>query len=245
MSGIHESWSQGAMVSTYRYTGDTVPAAWSRRLNHSVIKQTVHEGFNPTSMAASVLSKSGSIHRWRIHSLGMKFYSNCSNGPPPTSIHFRALRMRFAIVRRSISSVTVSIAAWIRSQRSSSSRGRSRPYTHAFTRPKRKKSSGFNSGDRAGQLMVPPRPIHLLGKCPFNQSLTTLVKWASAPSCWNHIFWRRSSGTSASNSGRSSRGKFRYVRPLSHIGSSWARVWNSSENNYFRYFCKWSFKLQT
>ena len=37
-------------------------------------------------------------------------------------------------------------------------------YTLLFIKPHKQKSNGVKSGDLGGQLMVQPRPIHLLGK---------------------------------------------------------------------------------
>jgi len=37
-------------------------------------------------------------------------------------------------------------------------------YTSLFIKPRKQKSNGVKYGDLCGQLMVLPRPIHLLGK---------------------------------------------------------------------------------
>jgi hypothetical protein len=50
----------------------------------------------------------------------------------------------------------------------------------------RKKSNGVKSGERGGQVIGPPRSIHLLPKVSSKYSRTTLVQCTGAPSCWTH-----------------------------------------------------------
>jgi hypothetical protein len=54
--------------------------------------------------------------------------------------------------------------------------------------------SGVKSGERGGQVIGPPRPIHLLPNVSSKYSQATLVQCAGAPTCWNHISRRTSKG---------------------------------------------------
>jgi len=47
--------------------------------------------------------------------------------------------------------------------------------TSFFIQPHKQKSNGVRSGDRGGQLMVLPRPIHLLGKMSLRCYITGRV----------------------------------------------------------------------
>jgi len=48
-------------------------------------------------------------------------------------------------------------------------------YTSLFIKPHKQKSNGVKSGDLGGQLMVLPRPIHLLGKVSLRCCITRRV----------------------------------------------------------------------
>jgi hypothetical protein len=66
-------------------------------------------------------------------------------------------------------------------------------YTKVFRCPHSQKSRGLRSGDRAGQLTGPPRPIHCSPKFWFKCSLIMRRKWYGAPSCMIHMccrWWR-------------------------------------------------------
>jgi hypothetical protein len=59
--------------------------------------------------------------------------------------------------------------------------------------PRAKKSRGLRSGDHAGQLTGPPRPIHCSSKAWFGCCLAIRRKWDGAPSCKNRMccrWWR-------------------------------------------------------
>jgi hypothetical protein len=72
-----------------------------------------------------------------------------------------------------------------------------------FNCPHNQKFRGLRSGDGAGQLPVPPCPIHCSPKVWFKCCTTMRRKWSGAPSCMNHTcchWWR---GTCSKSTGKS------------------------------------------
>jgi hypothetical protein len=59
-------------------------------------------------------------------------------------------------------------------------------YTKAFRCSHSQKSKGLKSGDGAGQLTCPPRPIHCSPKVWFRCCLTIRRNWGCVPSSLNH-----------------------------------------------------------
>jgi hypothetical protein len=64
-------------------------------------------------------------------------------------------------------------------------------YTKALRCPHSQKSRVLGSGDHAGQFTGPPCPIHCSPKVCFRCCLTVRRKWGGAPSCMNHMCFRR------------------------------------------------------
>jgi hypothetical protein len=58
--------------------------------------------------------------------------------------------------------------------------------------PRERNQMESSQGERGGQVIGPPRPIHLFAKVPSKYSRTSLVQCAGAPSCWNQISRRTS-----------------------------------------------------
>jgi hypothetical protein len=75
--------------------------------------------------------------------------------------------------------------------------------TKAFTYPHSQKSIRSRSGDHAGQLTGPPRPIHVSPKVWFRCCLTIGRKWGGAPSCMNFMCCRWWRGTCSEGTGKS------------------------------------------
>jgi hypothetical protein len=76
-------------------------------------------------------------------------------------------------------------------------------YTKVFGCPHNQKSGELRSGNRAGLLTGPPRPIHCSPKVWLRCCLTMRRKWDGAPSCVNHMccpWWR---GTCSKSTGKS------------------------------------------
>ena len=92
-------------------------------------------------------------------------YNKCSKIPPSTSMHFATHVKTWRVVRLSASWRSFMQAITSSMLTSSSSRVSTFfLYTSLFIKPHEQKSDGVKSGDLGGQLMVLPRPIHLLEK---------------------------------------------------------------------------------
>jgi hypothetical protein len=64
--------------------------------------------------------------------------------------------------------------------------GTGRKETSSFTKPHKKKLTGWGSGDRGGREVDSlPRPIHRSDNCLFKNVFTSLWMCGGAPSCWN------------------------------------------------------------
>jgi hypothetical protein len=103
-------------------------------------------------------------------------YSKCSICPPPAWIRASAWCL-IATRRRS------QIPATIRFRRVSTSSTGDK-CTNEFKWPHKKKSSVYKSGERGGQAIGPPLPIHWPGNFRFRYLRTMRLKCARAPSCW-------------------------------------------------------------
>ena len=131
-------------------------------------------------------------------------YNECSKIPPSTSMEFATRVKTWRVVRLSASwlsfmqAITSSML-----MSSSSSICTFFLYTSLFIKPHKQKSNGVMSGDLGGQLMVLPRPIHLLGKVSLRCCITCRVQWEGAPSCCKYIAIRVAKGTSSSCFGNS------------------------------------------
>ena len=92
-------------------------------------------------------------------------YNKFSKIPPSTSMHF-ATRVKTWRVVRLCASWRSFMQAITSSMLTSSSSRVSTFFLHTslYIKPHKQKSNGVKSGDLCGQLMAPPRPIHLLGK---------------------------------------------------------------------------------
>ena len=132
------------------------------------------------------------------------FYNRFSKCRPPFAIH--NLHLRKKILRSLLNGcrfcLMAVIATWILFLNSRSVL-LSRAYTISLKYPQIKKSMGFKSGERAGQWMVPPRPIHLSGYVSFNWFLTRRAKWQVAPSCCSHMRSLKLSGRCLNRPGNS------------------------------------------
>ena len=96
-------------------------------------------------------------------------YNKCSKIPPSTLMHFATRVKTWRVVRLSASWRSFMQAITSSVLTSSSSRESTFFfYTLFFIKPHKHKSNGVKSGDFGGQLMVLPRPIHLLGKVHSN-----------------------------------------------------------------------------
>ena len=147
-------------------------------------------------------------------------------------MHLWARTMRFSQHLSKSSSVTVAAAILMRSIRSFRFAGRVRPYIIALKWPQRKKSSGFKSGDLAGQRIQPPRPIQRFEKVSSRYSRTTRLKCAGAPSCCSHISCLMSRGTSSNKIGSSFRKNWRYDSPVNRWGSSCGPICKTFNTKY-------------
>jgi len=103
-------------------------------------------------------------------------YNKCSKIPPSISMHFATRVNTWRVVRLSASWLSF-MQAIISSMltRSSSRVSTFFLYTSLFIKPHKQKSNGVKSGDLGGQLMVLPRPIHLLGKVSLRCYITCRV----------------------------------------------------------------------
>jgi len=103
-------------------------------------------------------------------------YNKCSKTPPSTSMHFATRVKTWRVVRLSASwrSIMQAITSSMLTI-SSSHVSTFFLYTSLFIKPHKQKSNGVKSGDLGGQLMVLPRPIHLLGKVSFRCCITCWV----------------------------------------------------------------------
>ena len=90
----------------------------------------------------------------------------------------RICRKPCSILFRSISAFSIDVACTIN-----------------FKCPRKWKSNGFKSGERAGHAIAPLRPIHLFAKCWFKNCPATRLKCGGAPS--NRIRSVISTGTSS------------------------------------------------
>ena len=126
-------------------------------------------------------------------------YNKCSKIPPSTSMHFATRVKTWRVVRLSASWSSFMQGMTSSMLTSSSSRvSTSFLYTSLFIKPHKQKSNGVKSGDLGGQLMVLPRPIHLLGKVSLRCCITCRVKWEGGPTCWKYIAIRVARGKSSS-----------------------------------------------
>jgi hypothetical protein len=87
-------------------------------------------------------------------------------------------------------------------------------YTKVFRCPRSQKSRGLRSGDRAGQLTGPPRPLQCSPTVWIRCRLTVPRKWGGAPSSMDHTccWWR---GTCSKSTGESFTKKRWYTAPVS------------------------------
>ena len=124
--------------------------------------------------------------------------------PPPTSMHLWTRCRVLSVARRSSwrRSFIRTQALLMRATRSAHVSTLVR-YTSLFSHPHKQKSKGVKSGERAGQWIRLPRPIHQLGYVLFRCWVTFLVQWIGDPSCCRHMWRFVSKGTSSGCSGRS------------------------------------------
>lgn len=123
----------------------------------------------------------------------------CSNCFPSIAMHRRRRSFMEFIVDKIICLGMLSMELLTRCFISSRLAG-SVLKTSFLTYPQRKKSKGDKSGDLGGHGVVPPRPIHWLGKDSSTNLRASEEKCGGAPSCWNHIFFSAASGNSEANS---------------------------------------------
>ena len=103
-------------------------------------------------------------------------YNKCSKIPPSTSMHFPTRVNKWRVFRLSASWRSFTQAITSSMLTSSSSRVSAFfLYTSLFIKPHKQKFNGVKSGDFGGQLMVLPRPIHLLGKVSLRCCITCRV----------------------------------------------------------------------
>jgi len=103
-------------------------------------------------------------------------YNKCSKIPPSTIMHFATRVKTWRVVRLSASWRSFMQAITSSMLTNSSSRVSTFfLYTSLFIKPHKQKSNGVKSGDLGGQLMVLPRPIHLLGKVSLRCCITCRV----------------------------------------------------------------------
>ena len=99
-----------------------------------------------------------------------------SKMPPPTSMHLWTRCRKLSVARRSSwrrSFIrTQALLMWATRSAHVSTLVR---YTSPFSHPHKQKSKGVNSGERAGQWIRLPRPIHRLGYVLFRCWITFLV----------------------------------------------------------------------
>jgi hypothetical protein len=93
-------------------------------------------------------------------------------------------------------------------------------YTKVCMCPHSQKSRGLRSGDRAGQLTGPPRPIHCSTKVWLRCSLTMRRKWGGAPSCMYHMCCRWWTGTCSKSTGKPVTKNRWYTAPISPLGKT-------------------------
>jgi len=92
-------------------------------------------------------------------------YNKFSKIPPSTSMHFATRVKTWRVVRLSVSWRYFMQTITSSGLTSCSSRVSTYfLYTSLFIKSHKQKSNWFKSGDLGGQLMVLPRPIHVLGK---------------------------------------------------------------------------------